>query len=685
MMSQDFDTDFASCADWASMYRRHGIQVVPAHYPDARNAAFQWKRPALPDWKSLQGSIAPDLTFARWYGPQGDHVSRTQMGLLTGACSDNIGVIDLDDQKTAAADVWWRGLLAEYNNSIEPETWEQMTGGGGRQLLFKFPAGFTIPTIKTGIGVDIRGQGGFAMLPPSKHASGKVYDWKAGRSPYEIEIETAPEWLCDAVLTLWEEHGGGNVTVGRATAPVAATIQNDFGLDIEGREDKMKRIIWARLIDCHRHGIAPDDEQARACFEVYERTTKTRLSGPGSNADLLESEGRGWSEFKRKWDRTLHNKWGTEIASEAALQPMVAPAVVVTPEQRAEAAGRFKFEKTADLRALPPTEWLVKKWLPERSTGIFYGKWGAGKSFVGFDLALHLAHGMLDWHGADLPGIPTAVLVIAREGHNGFVKRIDAFQQSKGLAEDTDNLTFMRGSVSFMNPHDFEGLCEAIRQTGIQFKLIIVDTVARVTAGEDTNEQQIATLFMERCQIIGELTGATVIGVHHQNKSGGMMGSIYFEANADFVFEISREGEEGPLEAGEILCTKQKDGEDGWKLPISYKKVVLSQITDEGSLIVSSIGGAPTAKPAPGLPDKDMCKRILNGINEAWLKGVPWSPHPNTEKLGRYAVTNVCREFSVKRQQAELLLMDWQKNGVIMDQMRDKHTRLKGLKVLQWL
>jgi hypothetical protein len=78
-----------------------------------------------------------------------------------------------------------------------------------------------------------------------------------------------------------------------------------------------------------------------------------------------------------------------------------------------------------------------------------------------------------------------------------------------------------------------------------------------VLPGVDMNEQQTVTMFMERIGVIGALTGASTIGVHHQNKTGGMMGSTFFEANADFVFEVSREGEEdGPLTAGEIVAPK---------------------------------------------------------------------------------------------------------------------------------
>jgi hypothetical protein len=98
--------------------------------------------------------------------------------------------------------------LAEHNNGIEPETCQQVTGGGGRQLFFRAPAEWHAPTNKTPIGVDIRGQGGFAVLPPSQHSSGTPYAWKAGCAPWECEIAAAPDWLLQEVSELVERYGG---------------------------------------------------------------------------------------------------------------------------------------------------------------------------------------------------------------------------------------------------------------------------------------------------------------------------------------------------------------------------------------------------------------------------------------------------------------------------------------------
>lgn len=692
---ETFEPDWAAPGDWAAMYRAAGLQVVPSYLPSEHP---NWKRPALADWKSLQEELVPDASFERWYGPQGENSRRTNMGLLSGRASGNVFVIDLDEYKTPDALRWWHSVLAEHNNGLEPETCQQVTGGGGRQLFFRGPSDWHAPTNKTPIGVDIRGQGGFAVLPPSLHVSGTAYAWKDGCAPWETDIAVAPDWLIQEVGELVERFGGDQHRH-QSAGPVTSTISpaedfNAFGARVDGRDHYMRDLIWAAIANWYRECPIPPTEaesqsRMKEVWAVYERRTKSRLTGDEPNSVLLEREGRGHTLFAEKWRRAI-GKWSTDIAS-AAARPLArdewVEATQPLPNPGGTAPrGRFVFEKISDLRKLPPAQWLVKDWIPEGGTGIFYGKWAAGKSFIGFDLALHLAYGMQDWHGAKLPGEPCHVLVIAREGHQGFVNRVDAFKAHHGLCDDDDHITFMRGSVSFMRDEDFAALLDAIKADATPYKLILVDTVARVLPGVDMNEQQTVTTFMERISVLGHLSGASTIGVHHQNKSGGMMGSAFFEANSDFVFEVSRDGEDGPLTSGEITCTKMKDAEDGWKRAVSYSKIALSVVEDgPSSLVVERIGvpGA-TLKKSSAWPDAYMCQRVLNFVREAWDSGSPLSNSVNTKNQGRFAPSVISKHFELPAGQAEMMIQQWLevRPPVLSVEMFKSKTKEKGLKVV---
>lgn len=690
---ESFEPDWAAPADWAAMYRAAGLQVVPCYLPSEHQ---NWKRPALADWKTFQDELAPEAIFERWYGAQGEYRARPNMGMVSGKSSANVFVIDLDEYKTPDALGWWHGVLSEHNNGLEPETCQQVTGGGGRQLFFAAPVSWRAPTNKTPIGVDVRGQGGFAVLPPSLHVSGKTYEWKPGCAPWEIEIAQAPAWLLQAVNELVERYGGDQ-TRDNTTGPVTRTASPEqdfdaFGNRTDGRDHYMRDLVWAAVVNWWREcPIKPSDAESqtrmREAYAVYERKTKSRLDGSEPNHVLLEREGRGATLFAEKWRRAM-GKWETEIA-QAAARPLVNDEwkTATQPVVATAQPGRFVFEKIGDLRKLPPAQWLVKDWVPEGSTGILYGKWAAGKSFIGFDLGLHLAYGMQDWHGAALPAEPCHVLVIAREGHQGFVNRVDAFKSFHGLPDDDEHMTFMRGSVSFMRDEDFAALCEAIKADATPYKLVIVDTVARVLPGVDMNEQQTVTMFMERIAILGQLTGAATIGVHHQNKTGGMMGSTFFEANADFVFEVSRDGEdEGPLTSGEITCTKMKDGEDRWKRSVSYSKIALSIAPDGPSSLVVERIAIPGAvqKRGSAWPDTYTCNRVLNFVREAWDSGNPLSNSVNTKTSGRYAPSVIGKHFDLPASQAEMMIQQWLevRPPVLSVEMFKSKTKEKGLQVV---
>jgi Bifunctional DNA primase/polymerase, N-terminal/Primase C terminal 2 (PriCT-2) len=47
--------------------------------------------------------------------------------------------------------------------------------------------------------LELRGSGLGSTLPPSRHPSGRNYEWMPGSSPLETEIVEAPDWLIEAM------------------------------------------------------------------------------------------------------------------------------------------------------------------------------------------------------------------------------------------------------------------------------------------------------------------------------------------------------------------------------------------------------------------------------------------------------------------------------------------------------
>jgi hypothetical protein len=304
------------------------------------------------------------------------------------------------------------------------------------------------------------------------------------------------------------------------------------------------------------------------------------------------------------------------IAFERSTMPV--PNSHLSVVQSLPRAPRYLFETVADLRKLPASKWLVTDWIPEQGVGLIYGEYASGKSFIGFDLLLHLAYGLPEWHGVKLPGEPCEVLLIAREGGKGFEGRVDAFKAHHTIADDTDRLVFMRSPANLGDLAQFEELKAAITDSGREFKMVMADTVGRALPGEDLYDPKSITGFMERLQQLGEIGNGVAIGVHHVNKGGDLFGSVYFGASSDFMFLVERDGnsKSDPLQTGKITCTKMKDGQDGWSKAIRYEKAASSLVVASLTHAEKVTGGATKMSDSQVNALRDLAAAIKqHGVN----------------------------------------------------------------------
>jgi len=169
----------------AEAYAKRGIAVFPIV------AADTFKRPAT-DHGLLDATT--DLTkISAWWSSRPDF----NVGIPTGAAATFV-VVDVDGPEGAAS------LAAmEAEHGALPETPEQTTARG-RHICFAYdperpirnsasrhPRYGADPRAK----IDVRGDGGYIVAAPSKHASGAVYAWHAERRPSKMPFAAMPEWL----------------------------------------------------------------------------------------------------------------------------------------------------------------------------------------------------------------------------------------------------------------------------------------------------------------------------------------------------------------------------------------------------------------------------------------------------------------------------------------------------------
>lgn len=102
------------------------------------------------------------------------------------------GVMALDADKykdTYAGDA----LLTKEDE----QTPTSLTGRGGTHLLYAMPGGLRLGNATGGLpaGIDIRGHGGYIVLPPSMHPNGRPYQWENEYGPHEIALLSLPSAL----------------------------------------------------------------------------------------------------------------------------------------------------------------------------------------------------------------------------------------------------------------------------------------------------------------------------------------------------------------------------------------------------------------------------------------------------------------------------------------------------------
>jgi len=160
----------------ALAYASRGMAVFPVVPRDKRPAVHNGVLRATTDANVITG----------WWRNT-DH----NIGIATGPKS-GVFVIDIDgEQGDGSID-----MLVRQHGPL-PATAESLTGRGAH-LYFRWPAGRNIRNSveKLGPSLDVRGDGGYVLAPPSIHPSGAIYAWDVDAPD---TIAPAPQWLLDKI------------------------------------------------------------------------------------------------------------------------------------------------------------------------------------------------------------------------------------------------------------------------------------------------------------------------------------------------------------------------------------------------------------------------------------------------------------------------------------------------------
>jgi putative DNA primase/helicase len=189
----DSSQEPAMLVNAALHYARRRWRVLPVHGIHGgrctcgrADCESPGKHPRLRDWPRL-ATIDADR-IGRWWS----WWPNANVGIATG---NGVLVLDVDGDAGVES-------LAELERQHGQlfDTPRALTGGGGSHYLFTVEN--TIANkVQIASGLDVRGDNGQIVAPPSLHVSGRRYVWDLTAHPDEVPVAPAPRWLLELIST----------------------------------------------------------------------------------------------------------------------------------------------------------------------------------------------------------------------------------------------------------------------------------------------------------------------------------------------------------------------------------------------------------------------------------------------------------------------------------------------------
>jgi hypothetical protein len=504
-------------AEAAGYYASLGLRPIRVEPAGKAPVDRDWPRMATAD----QSIVAE--RFAGWSG---------NVGVAMGAGT----IIDIETDPHNGGDDGLREL--EVMLGSLPDTWTFLSGRGGRHQLFRAPAFRVITCANLGAeligrpsGVDLRGDGGQAVFPPSMHANGRLYEWTK-LDPDALEIGELPEKWLDYL----EQRSRG--AAAKPAAPAAGQVA-----PAGGRHEwvlEMTRSL-ARL------GM-PRDMIVEATAVLMPQQCDMRDGREvdrGEIARAADGALRGWQD--RHAVAVAH---GAAVVAEwhPVTQPDAEPSGIVL---------RTHEDRLRDCLNPPPM--IVHGLLPVGGIGALIAMPGHGKTLAGLELARCVALGH-----------PFA----EREVKKGKVVYLctdaPADTERRMLALGEAGEAILSVAEAPILPGGGDELVAALDRAGDGVRLVVLDTwdSSREHAGGGWSDQDgLVERIMRGLRKLAQTRGMAVLILHHASKGDGehARGSAVFDARLDWAATVRKDGDVVSLDS--YKCRSGPTGEIGrWRV-----------------------------------------------------------------------------------------------------------------------
>jgi len=188
-----------------------------------------------------------------------------------------------------------------------------------------------------------------------------------------------------------------------------------------------------------------------------------------------------------------------------------------------------------------PIAELVEGLLTVDGISCFYGDSNSGKTFAAIDLAAAVARNA-DWMGRKTLG--GTVLYLAAESPRSVDNRVHAYQQHHDV--QMQDFVISHSPVNlFRDDKDAKAITKTVqmleKRSGKKVRLLVVDTLARVSDGANENAGQDMGPVIARIDNIRKACGLHVMLIHHTGKiaEAGARGWSGLRAAVDTEIRVS--------------------------------------------------------------------------------------------------------------------------------------------------
>ena len=458
------------------------------------------KRPYMQNWTKYINTRPKKTELKKWF----ETLTNPGIGMVTGKIS-NLVVVDFDSYKSSLT---FEDLVQKY-----PTDMISRTGRGGYHLFYRYPRGEEIGNkVNVLEGVDIRGNGGFVVLPPTIHENGKPYKWIKEGNPGVFPVELSQtksnhklnedKWISELM------RGVGEGERNNAAARLAGYFFKK-GLPIDVIQHTLE--IWN---DCNTPPLTKQELL----------TTIKSISRNHQTFELVEEK--------------IQQDNGFGLVS----------------------IGQYLTEYGRE-----GTQWIIDEWVPDGSIVFIVSPPESYKTWILLDVAVSIATSTPFLNTYPVLKSGPVIIIQQEDSHSGLSERLSVIMQSKleilpqlgeeniiPIIPDIPILIHPNRSLKFSNGQIMNDLEKCIKE--VNPVAVIIDPL--YSAASVDNYMASAAEDMLRLKQFRDKYGCTFLIAHHSRKNidpnstarEDGWGSQFLNAFLETGWQIRRGSNLGPNE-----------------------------------------------------------------------------------------------------------------------------------------